>query len=105
MSSKPFKVRRSSLSATSDDFVDPTELMSAQWKPLTRKLHYIHSYDGSCTVLALEGHTQKYRCNLEKFETPNPDNLPGIDVFVSTADPEKETVSCHSKHHSVHSGS
>ncbi|MQL95589.1 hypothetical protein Taro_028260 [Colocasia esculenta] len=32
----------------------------------------------------------------EKFETPNPDNptgksdLPGIDVFVSTADPEKE---------------
>lgn len=128
-----------------DDIMEPTELMSKPWRPLTRKLKIPASIISPYRLLIVVrfvvlglflawrvNHPNKDAvwlwgmsvvCEIwfafswildqlpklcpinratdlsvlkEKFETPSPGNptgrsdLPGVDMFVSTADPEKE---------------
>ncbi|KAE8670989.1 Cellulose synthase-like protein D2 [Hibiscus syriacus] len=128
-----------------DDIVEPTELMSKPWRPLTRKLKipaailspyrllifirvvvlalflewrvtnpnkdaiWLWGMSVVCEIwfafswlldqlpkLCPINRATDLNVLKEKFETPSPSNptgksdLPGIDVFVSTADPEKE---------------
>ncbi|KAL5976936.1 Cellulose synthase-like protein D4 [Asimina triloba] len=74
-----------------DDFAGAMqETMEKPWKPLTRKLGI------SPAILSPYSRVTDLAVLKEKFDLPSPSNptgrsdLPGMDVFVSTADPEKE---------------
>ncbi|KAK6162197.1 hypothetical protein DH2020_002038 [Rehmannia glutinosa] len=98
-----------------DEPGEPPELLGKPWRPLTRKLKIRAAILSPYRLLifvrmAILGLFLSWRlpklCPVnratdlnvlkEKFETPSPANptgksdLPGIDIFVSTADPEKE---------------
>ncbi|KAH0927977.1 hypothetical protein HID58_020233 [Brassica napus] len=81
----------------------PQDLMSRPWRPLTRKLQIpaalwfafswlLDQLPKLCPI----NRATDLNVLKEKFETPTPSNptgksdLPGLDMFVSTADPDKE---------------